>query len=134
MSFRYIDNRGNDLDMDESGVFRVSEGVIGCEDDLGYICNRQSSITFGVDDRLMEVLDGFGVDTNPEDETVRFELACDIEQYGTSFVQTVRVDVNVEKSYDNGALPASTIGIICAVVIAVVILLIVVCCLLMAKR
>ncbi len=115
-------------------MFRVSTGSLGCDDDYGFICNMQSTITFSIDDRLMEILDEIGVETNPEDEQVRFTLYVDVEQDATTFVQTYRVELNIEKSYDNGVLPASTIGIIVAVVVAVVILLVVVCILLMAKR
>ncbi len=152
----YIGNRGDDL-YEHRDVFRISTGSLGCKDRYGMICDAESTISFGVDDVLMEKLETFGVETNPKDELVRFELNCDVEQVtkngytdflklmtvfffffapqgGSSFTQKLSVQINVEKSYDNGALPASTIGIIIGVILAILILLIAIAILVFAKR
>ena len=45
----------------------MNEGTT-CFDQEGYVCNYDSKLTFGVDDKLMERLAEWGIDTNPEDE------------------------------------------------------------------
>ncbi len=89
----FIDERENDL-LGEDG-FIVSEGVIGCEDRYGYICNLQSNIIFAVDDQLVEILEDFGVDTDPEDGVVRFQLGCDVRQDDFA-AQTVSTEIRID--------------------------------------
>ena len=132
-------------------LYRISEGTRNVEDYGGYIRNLESTIDFGIDERLMEILDEYGIDTNPKDGIVRFELNCQIEQVletcklcmialtfahtqGTNFfVQRESVRLNIEKTYDNGALPADTIGIIVGCIFAVLLLIVAVAVLVSQK-
>ncbi len=130
----YVDNNNDELNQDDH--FRISEGRIGCQDRNSLICDYESRIEFTVDDELMEILsDEYGVDTNPKDGLVRFDLTIEVEQGDDqSYVDTQKVSMNIEKTYDNGSLPASTIGIIVGVTVAVVILVVALILLFYAKR
>ena len=76
-------------------IYRVSEGSVSSSDKYGYIPNFESSIDFGIDDKLMEYLETVGVEINPEDELVRFELNCEVTQGDQSYVQIATIDMKV---------------------------------------
>lgn len=69
----------------------------------------QSSIEFTIDDRLMEFLEQYGIDINPKDDQVRFELNCEADQGAdVSFTETVSVELRIEKRYLDGELEAGS--------------------------
>ena len=128
-----MDNNNDELDDDEH--FRIVTSRLGCEDGEELICNFESRVEFTVDGNLMYKLSNdYGVDTNPGDGLVRFELNAEVEQGDNAYMDRVSVNFNVEKPYDDGSLPASTIGIIVGVVCAVVVLIIALGLLFYAKR
>lgn len=130
----YFENNDNDdLENEDSNMFRVQSGSLGCEDRGNYICNYESTVTFTIDENLMEFFETQGIDPNPKDGTVRAELNCEIQQGDNAFIDKVYVTLNIEKSYDNGALASDTIGIIVGVVVAVLLLVLVIGLLLFAK-
>ena len=51
----YIENNDND-DLNAVELFRITEGQIGTEDKYGFIPNYESTISFAIDDELMEFL------------------------------------------------------------------------------
>jgi tetrahydromethanopterin S-methyltransferase subunit F len=114
-------------------ICSVSDRTTGQEDPNGYIKNWESEIDFRIDDKFMIKLEDFGVDANPTDGTVRFQLNCEVNQGSNSLIQRESVDIRIERKYDNGAIAADTIGIIVGVIIAVAILIVIVVLLLVAK-
>ena len=63
------------------------------------------------------------MDTNPEGEVIEFEPSSSVSQEGYGNSEITAVAVTIDKSYDNGVLPASTIGIIVGVILAFLLLL-----------
>ena len=93
----YIENNNND-DLQEVDNFRINEARLSCEDRYSYICNMESKIEFTIDDKLMEYLETLGIDVNPKDDNVRFELNCEADQgTSSSFVEQVSVELNIQK-------------------------------------
>ncbi len=111
----------------------MSNRPVGQEDPNGYIKNWESELEFRVDNRFMNLLNDAGVESNPNDGVVRFQLNCEVAQGSNAYIQREYVEVRIEREYDNGALAADTIGIIVGVIIALAIIVIVVVILLIAK-
>lgn len=127
----YVDNNDND-DLEDDNHFDVSTGSIGS--DYDYIENYQSNLKFGIDDTLLEKLDDYGIDTNPGNGMITFEITCEVQQgLSSSFQQRERMRINIQRPYDDGNLKASTIGIIVGVIIAVILLVVAIGVLVFAK-
>jgi len=103
----------------------------------GIIKDMESSIDFAINQELLAYLKTQNIETNPEQGNFNFDLTCEVDQPGynnaggNSGPHTVTFQV--AKSYDNGALKSSTIGIIVGVVCAVVLLVIAMGLLLFAR-
>lgn len=128
----YIDNNDNN-DLSSESHFRISPNLHSVDDKDEYIRNLESKIEFQVDEKLMEILEQNNVETNNEDGRVSFRLTCEIEQGTNSFVDSGYINIDINKSYDNGILPASTIGMIVGIVLGVLVLVIVAALVLFAK-
>ncbi|TRY70922.1 hypothetical protein TCAL_16383, partial [Tigriopus californicus] len=128
----YIDNNDNN-ELSSESHFRINTNLESVDDKDQYIRNLESEIEFQVDDKLMEILEQNNVEINSEDERVSFRLTCEIEQGTSSFVDSGYINLDINKSYDNGILPASTIGMIVGIVLAVLLLVIVAALVLFAK-
>ena len=76
---------------------RISDSSVSSSDKYGFIKNFESTIDFDIDDNLMVFLEEQGVDTNPKDEEVRFELNCAVEQGDQSYVQIVPIRMTVSE-------------------------------------
>ena len=99
----------------------------------GEIQDREVKLTFEVNTDLLEVLSSrYGVDTNPDASDFDFDIDCIVEQNKQETdTQTVRIDV--AKSYDDGHLAGSTIGMIVGIIVAVIVLVAAIALLIFAK-
>jgi hypothetical protein len=51
---------------------QISETSLPASDRYGFIPNLESRLTFQVDDKLMRRLEKYDIDTNPQNEMIRF--------------------------------------------------------------
>ena len=141
--FKWYIERNTNSPLRDDNVFKISDEkgqVTRTYGDQGVITDVESNIQFAVNQDLLSLLQDEGVDTNPENGDFSFDLTCEVDQSGSSssqggggFADRQTVRINVGKSYDNGALKSSTIGIIIGVVCAVILLVAAVALLLFAK-
>jgi len=106
----------------------------------GMIQDYESQLTMKIDQDLLDFLNTrANIDTNPEQGNFQFDLTCEVDTSGNNGnggqsgnnMQTVTVMVT--KSYDNGMLPASTIGIIVGCIVAGVLVVVAISLLLFAR-
>lgn len=91
----YIDNNDSD-DLSQNSHFQINERIIGSEDKGGYIVNIVSEIDFAVDQDLLDILKGYGYDTDPDIGIISFELTCGVHQQLLYFTkEPVRINILV---------------------------------------
>ena len=130
----------NNDDLEDDDVFDIS----GTGEDhdhsvarsYGYnniIQDMESTLKFTVNPELLERLrNKHNVDTNPENGDFSFDIDCQVEQDGIQ-TSTESMRVDVQKSYDDGHLKGSTIGIIVGCIVAVILLVAAIALLVFAK-
>jgi len=106
----------------------------------GMIQDYESQLTMKLDTDMLEFLNTqANIDTNPEGGNFQFDLTCEVDTSATNRgggggAQTQEVlTIMVTKSYDNGMLPASTIGIIVGCLVAGILVIVAIGLLLVAR-
>jgi len=107
----------------------------------GMIQDYESQLSMRVDTDLLNFLNTrANIDTNPEQGNFQFDLTCEVDQSGNgggggpsggNSQQTITVMVT--KAYDNGMMPASTIGIIVGCLVAGILVVVAIGLLLFAR-
>jgi len=144
----YVGNRMG-APLSDGNIFAIRNGnTIRSYGRDGIIRDTESTINFNVNKDLLDYLETQNVITNPEQGNFNFDLTCQVDQSGGgggggggnnnhggggNYQGPQTVTFQVQKSYDNGGLKSSTIGIIVGVVCAVVLLIIALGLLLFAR-
>ena len=106
-----------------------------------WLQDYESQLSMRVDTDLLNFLNTrANIDTNPEQGNFQFDLTCEVDQSGNgggggpsggNSQQTITVMVT--KAYDNGMMPASTIGIIVGCLVAGILVVVAIGLLLFAR-
>lgn len=134
----FIENNDDDtLDGDSNFDVDVDGQFMGSEDHNNFIESYESDLNFQLNDKFLAKLAGYSININPVNSIVTFKISCECHQQrsGSDAVATDQptVTIDMTKSYDDGKLIASTIGLVVGIVVGVVILIIVVAVLIFAK-
>lgn len=138
--------------LEDDDVFQVSpRQTVRQYGYQGMIKDFESVLKFTVNQKLLERLRLMRVETNPREGSFSFEIDCELEQgsYGTGYSSgggsgggssggstggyRESIRVVVAKSYDDGGLKASSIGIIIGSLVAIVVLVAAVALVVFAK-
>jgi len=135
-TFVWTINGDDRNELHNENLFNIRDNSDITYDQGGYIKDMVSEMRFDVNDEFMDYLyNTHGIDPNPENGEINFDLECNVEQgaSGEYNSESIRTRFNVKRVYFRDSMRAGTIGMIVGLVLAGLILIIVVMLLVFAK-